>query len=473
MFARLARNPLVAGMAMIVAIIALPLALHDDPPGSQPPVPGPAEAVGGSSGEVVPGIDPEVLLSCAEVQPASGSRTPPVVSVAPASVGDRGELRRLTRRVATRVQRLRGLSFERPIEVAFLGEEALTSRVESLTRTETKPRQLAATEGALVALGAIPADADLERLLGETLSGQIAGLYVPETGELLVRAGGGPPGPVEELTVAHELEHALADQALGLPVPERLVPSRSDAIGAALALVEGDATLTMQLYAERHLSIGDQLGLLFDDGLADAERDFDEIPDFLQRQLLFPYTEGLAYTCARAAGRDIAAIDRAYREPPRSTWEILFPERDPGRLPLDPPELGEPGSDWSLAERTQLGAAELSWLFAAPGGDPSRGLDAPDELVSGWRGSTLEIWTEGSEVALGASFASRGRKLCGAVVAWYRERDPDAAVSAGERNGPLFRGADQVAAVRCGSSSVRIGIAPDARAARALAAATR
>ena len=409
-------------------------------------------------------IDLDQLATCSSVQAApaggSGGGSGPQVSVAPESVGDTAELRRLTSRVAARIERLRGLSFERPIEAAFLGDEALKARVSELGGEQYGPRQADLDGRILAALGAIPPDADLLDLSAATLEGQIAGLYVPASGELLVRSSEGEPGAVEELTLAHELEHALADQALGLPVPDEPQPGRSDQLAAALALVEGDASLSMQLYSTEYLSFADQLSLLGEEGVADAEEQLAAVPDFLQRQLLFPYTDGLSYACERAAAGGLRAVDDAYGRRPGSTWEILFPERSAAGRPVDPADPGRLADPWRRVERTEVGAADLSWLFAAPGGDRAAGLEDPEGAVLGWEGGELELWTDGADSAIGISLAARGEGLCLAVDEWYRATFPEAEPSEPEPGVVVSDGPDQDAVISCGSGTVRVGIAP-------------
>ena len=199
----------------------------------------------------------------------------------------------------------------------------------------------------------------------------MVGLYLPGPGELLV-ARSGEAGALEAITLAHELEHALADDALGLPIPRGGKPSDSDADLAAQALVEGDATLTMELYALRYVDLGEQLSL---SGVAGAGDDLEELPDFFQRQLLYPYAAGFAYVCGLYAEGGWEAVDDAYRNPPASTAELLDPGLRPREL-TEPPPGGRLAKPWRSTLRSDVGAAELSWLFAAPGrgrdGGPAR-----------------------------------------------------------------------------------------------------
>lgn len=467
-----------AGALAVLALVLAGESPSDRPAGSliaEAPSPsadgGPPDAGGSAALDV----DYAALASCATVQPASASgsdqagATPPEVVVDPASSGDRRALSRLTRRGAARVERLRGLSFDDPLDVAFLDDRTLGRRIGKLASTETRPRLAELEERLLIELGAIPAGTDLEKVQKQALESQVAGLYVPRTKELLVRSGDRKPGTVEELTVAHELEHALADQALGLPLPERGKPSKSDSIAARQALIEGDATLSMQLYATEEVSLGDQLGLSGDEGLADADADFAELPDFLQRQLVFPYTGGLAYVCELAARDGVGAIDEAYVEPPQSTWEIMFPGADPGARPERPGGSASPGEEWRREVTGQIGAAELSWLFAAPGGETDRALVGAGAAVREWTGGEATLWTKGEQTAVGVSLTAAGPRLCGAVRDWYAAANPGAEIEDPGPNALLARTDDRTGVVFCLPGTVRVGIAPRLDQASALA----
>lgn len=363
--------------------------------------------------------------------------------------------------ISKRVERLRGLRFSAPVDATFLDDTALDRRLDELAGG-TRARELLAQQGeALILLGAIPPGADLHELTTEALTSQVVGLYVPETKELLV-AQSGTPGAVEEITLAHELEHALADDDLGLPLPTGTTAGSSDRVLAAQSLVEGDATLTMELYALRYVSLQDQLDIADDPELAAGEGDLSGLPDFLRRQLLFPYEAGLQYVCDRYSEGGWDAVDEAYSDPPASTAQLLgLREADP----VDPPPPGTPPSPWREVLRDQLGAASLAWLFAAPGGDPDRALPDPRGPISGWAGDRIVLWQRGegqsTESALSASIVDEGGTLCGALIAWYGAAFPESELG---RDGDTttFAGDDRYAAIRCDGEAIGMGIAPSA-----------
>jgi hypothetical protein len=450
------------------AVVVIP-AEKDEPTG----VPrGTAESAdeGGDLGglyETLLGGQPSGLVECSSAL-AQEAETPSAgaPSANPAST------EQLVRVTARQVERLRELDFREPVDARFLDGAALGARVRALLRDELSPRAAALEGRVLAMLGAIPAESDLYGLRREALQGQVAGLYVPRTGDLLVLSGE-EVGALEKIALAHELEHALADQALGIPLPDEYDPAHADSLIAGTALVEGDATLSMQIWALRHLTLADQLSTLGQlDTLLEQQASFERLPHYLQQELTFPYFTGLGFVCALYEDGGWTAVDRAYRRPPRASVEVIHPERYRAQPADDPSDPGSLPARWQRALRGELGAAQLLWLFEAPGGETARALVDPQGAVAAWGGGELELWTRGDSSALGVSLAEAetGAQLCGAIVAWYTAAFPEVRLRAPAAGEALVADGDrQDAVVGCGDDEVHLGIAPALALARRLA----
>jgi hypothetical protein len=349
--------------------------------------------------------------------------------------------------VARDVERLRGLRLKKLPRPRYLTGRALDRRLARWVE-EYPEAEAAADSRILVALGALPPGSDLKELVGRALAGQVAGFYDPRTGELVVDAGDDRTlGGFDRVVLAHELEHALADQALGLPDAVRgddQPAGREDAALAATAVVEGDATLLMEVYALDHLSFADALRSIAP-ALA-SMRDLDALPHVVRSSMLFPYEEGLRFVCALYERGGWRAVDRAYRRLPASSAEIMFPERyGSGERPVDPPDPPRPGGGWRRLDVQALGAADLLTLFEAPGGDEKRALDDARARAGAWAGGEVHAWARGAETAIALGLVDRrpGGRLCDSIKEW--------------------RAAARIeAAVRCVGRDVRVGIAPDA-----------
>jgi hypothetical protein len=365
--------------------------------------------------------------------------------------------------IAETVERLRGLEFSEPVEPTFLSPEEITARVRELFLEEYTPALGDQEQRILTAVGAIPPGTDLRALRADLLGSQVAGFYDPQTGELVVRRSGDELTVNDRVVLAHELDHALTDQALGLPVPDDLRAGSEDRDLAATALVEGDATLLMQQYSAS-LSFEDQLGALDPTALVDAlqaQTDLAELPHYLQAELRFPYESGLTYVCDRFERGGWAEVDAAYASPPGSTLEVLAPGREPG-APVDLDLSGRLRRPWQRAPERELGAAPLLWLFEAPGGDPEGGLEDAATAIEEWMGGIVELWRRGPETAVAMVIADRpgGAPLCEAVAEWYRRSFDDDTHPHARGYELVADGPTQDALVACADDEVRVGIAP-------------
>jgi hypothetical protein len=383
------------------------------------------------------------------------------------------------RAIARTVERLRGLRFRRLPRPTFVSQGELGRR--AAASVEEYPAAQANADGrALAALGALPPGSDLKALLRKALGSSVAGFYDPESGELVVgspgagAAGAGRGlGPAERVTLAHELEHALADQRLGLPAAvERPPAGQADAALGALAVVEGDATLTMQRYSLASLGLADQLSMLAQ--ALPAQGQLDRLPAYLGQRLTFPYLQGMAFVCGLHADGGWAAVDRAYDQPPATSAQVLFPERyAAGERAVDPRDPPAPPAPWRQAGRETFGAADLLWLFQAPGGDKGRALEGAMGRVAAWAGGELVTFADGDRTAVGLALAEHAGTggLCGSMQAWYQAAFPEGrAVAAAAGEALARQGRTGHAVLRCQGGEVRLGVAPDLATARALAA---
>jgi hypothetical protein len=307
------------------------------------------------------------------------------------------------RAVAREVERIRRLRFRAVPRPRYLSRAQMVRRIRR-ELDKFPGAELAAEGRALVALGAVPRGTNLKALLKRTLPGQIAGFYDPAAGELVVGSAAEKKlDAIERLTLAHELEHALADQVLSVPafLADNETPDgREDVELAGLSLIEGDATLLTDVFASRHLSLADAFRSI--GPAVAAQRDFEELPHYVQASTVFPYQEGLTFVCTVFNRGGWKAVDRVYRRPPATSAQILFPDRYFRREQArDAPDPRPPGRGWKLIDVQAFGAANLLWLLQAPGGDRGRALSEPRERAAAWAGGELRVFGRGGRTAVG------------------------------------------------------------------------
>ncbi|MEO8690759.1 MAG: hypothetical protein ABI611_21410 [Solirubrobacteraceae bacterium] len=355
--------------------------------------------------------------------------------------------------IAARVERIRGLRFEtppRPVEVT--PAQAQRDGLEDLDRSYPAPERHA-DEEVLKLLGLLQPSVDLRKVSATVFGQGVAGYYDPRTKRLRIVKGAQTTNRfLEEITLAHELTHALEDQRFGLHLDD--TSGSDDAALARLALVEGSATAVMLTYGERHFSADQSLGGLF----AGLGQDTGDLPPFVEAQLLFPYLAGQAFVQRLyAAGADswkvLNAADRF--RPPASTEQILHPDsylavEQPLRVRLDVRGvLGQGG--WRRARAGTWG----EWATGRLLGNP-----APAE---GWGGDRYELWQQGA-----GTCQAPCRQRDALVMRWRWDTSGDARdfVTALREWLPREPGPSAVAT---SGRDVTLALAPDAGLARRLA----
>ena len=315
----------------------------------------------------------------------------PAAEPAAAEAGDRLDPEQLTRisiaatpRVAREVERVRGLRFDelpKPevVTSAFLNRLGL--------------RELADQPGGL-GLGADDATGAIIGLLepGEQLesayesTGDLAAAaYDPKTKRLYIVSDAVVANrALVEFVLAHELDHALEDQAFGIGGGSRL---NDDEALARQALTEGSATELMTEFGQRYLDPFELLAAsqTIDEGTGD-------VPQAYVDQLTWSYLGGMRFVAdLRALGGGWKLVDYALgSRPPASTEQVLHPRkyvRDerPGPLRIDGAPLRERG--WRLADANVFGELATSYLLRV-GAEPALAAGA----AAGWDGDRYELW---------------------------------------------------------------------------------
>jgi hypothetical protein len=208
-------------------------------------------------------------------------------------------------------------------------------------------KRLQRSELVLKKFGLLPRDFDLEKLLVSLLREQVAGYYDPKT--KTVNLLDWVPMEEQEPVMAHELTHALQDQAVGLdkwmkrgekdlgeirrdPTPADIENDEMD--DTREAVVEGQAETVMLQYELTPVgrSILDSPDLVdtMESQMANGTDDskvFKDAPIFLRESLTFPYSYGLKFEVKllEKGGKE-KAFAGVLANPPHTTRQIMQPE---------------------------------------------------------------------------------------------------------------------------------------------------
>jgi hypothetical protein len=294
----------------------------------------------------------------------------------------------------------RGLPFLAVPTITILDQPAFTERVNTDLRVNLAEEDLTTDEALLKLLGMLGPDDDLESMIIELYTEQIAGFYDTETKELVVPVAADGITPLQSITIVHELVHALTDQHFDFndELERRIDEGNGDEASAALAVVEGDATYQQFLFLES-MSPEDAadaaLEVLSFDSVV-----FDAMPQWMQRDLGFPYEKGLTFIGQIMATAGLKGVDDAYKAIPISTEQILDPNK---YLRGEPPETVTPLTvdlpGWEMAEEATFGewGIQLILTEAVPPG-------AVTQAAAGWGNDTYRFFTRGSDSAIAWSY---------------------------------------------------------------------
>jgi hypothetical protein len=307
-----------------------------------------------------------------------------------------GELPASIAAVAEQVERVRGLDFKRPVSPERVTPRRMARLVSRSLSGQFPSDMQDRRERAWAAIGAIPAGTDLRESILDFGTSQIIGFYDTVTGRL-VYVSDESPSPLELLTLAHELTHALDDQHFDLGLVDELVRTCQDErFEALVSLAEGSAVEMSLRWAQANLSAGELVQLALEAG--GAAQPPASTPAFVRDMFLFPYLNGQAFVRSLLTEEGLSALDAAFANPPRSTEQILHPERYPTDEPqvVEVPDLREElGSGWQDLDAQDVGEGWLVRLLRLE-------LPASDagDAAAGWDGGQYRAWSNGAATAV-------------------------------------------------------------------------
>lgn len=289
-------------------------------------------------------------------------------------------------RVAAAVAKIRELAFKREVDPEVLTDAQLATRVSEQFQKDNPRTDIEASDKVLTALGLLGGDDDLFDIILGVQTEQVGGFYDTKTRRLVVGGDAKDPKPLDRVLLAHEFTHALTDQYYDLSRLDRLQDERKDdEVLAYLSLVEGDATVIMFEYAEKFLTLQERASVA-SEGAAVATERLDAAPKVVRRSLLFPYEQGVRFVQDLLQSGGLAAVNRAYQDPPTSTEQILHPSKYLGRrddpTPVTMPDLARTlGRGWSALPGGGVGELDVRLIV-----DEFLPRKVAEEAGAGWDG---------------------------------------------------------------------------------------
>ncbi len=317
------------------------------------------------------------------------------------------------------VPMLRGLPFRAPVEPKLMSRTELQQYMQLELEKEFDPDQRKLLAATLSAFGFASKAIDVEKLLLNLYTEEVAGFYDPSNKKMFLiqeqPAAAKSKGLFEALfgskpafdtgqqksTLAHEMTHALADQHFGLEALHKAAKHDDDMAMALSALIEGEAMVVMfsEMYRESG-SAGQvlrmapaRMDLLF--GVMkmvmpfSSGQTFRTSPRIFQESLIFPYHKGTVFLLHLTNRSGWKQVNRAFKNPPVSTEQILHPEKYFGKERDEPvvvelPELTASIPAWKSVGKNVLGEFQMSVLLERTAGGK--------RAAAGWDGDTYEIF---------------------------------------------------------------------------------
>jgi hypothetical protein len=297
-----------------------------------------------------------------------------------------------------------GLPIRKPVKRRLTSRDEVEAYLTKHMKDEDVKR-LQRSELVLKKFGLLPRDFDLEKLLVALLREQVAGYYDPKT--KTVNLLDWVPMEEQEPVMAHELTHALQDQAVGLnkwmkhgekdlgetkkdPTPADIENDEMD--DAREAVVEGQAELVMLQYelAPVGRSVLDSPDLVdsMESQMANGTDDskvFKDAPIFLRESLTFPYNYGMKFEIAllEKGGKE-KAFAAALANPPYSTRQIMQPETylsGEQIAPMSTLEFRHDFKDYVKFDFGEMGEFDAAVLI-----EQYAGKKLSEQLYPEWRG---------------------------------------------------------------------------------------
>ncbi len=263
--------------------------------------------------------------------------------------------------IAEQVAEIRGLPLKKSIPKGVQDRDELRDMLVHHFEEEISAEEFEAEARVFRLMGLFDEDFDYRELMLDLYTEQIAGFYDQSQGELYIMRG--LPEPLQKLTMAHEIFHAIQDQHfdIGAMLAPFESQENSDFFLARMALIEGDATVLMfdyELYergdlpqnrARSFIDVPMMAAILLEldatdfsaveqmrtpdavdigaDGVPSlTDSVLGQAPPIVRDTMLFPYVDGMKFVIRARAGRTWSEFDRIYYEPPVSTSQILHPE---------------------------------------------------------------------------------------------------------------------------------------------------
>ena len=321
-----------------------------------------------------------------------------------------------------------GLAIHNEVKRRLVDRDEVVAFVQKHMAEDEDAQRLRRSELVLKKFGLLPRDFDLGRFLVALLREQVAGYYDPKTKTVNLLDWIDPEQ--QRPVLAHELTHALQDQSFDLekymkagdkdlatqtkdPTPAEIADD--EAAAARQSVVEGQAMVVLLDYelspTGQTVQDSPQIVAALKEGMLVGTADsvqFRTAPLYIKEVLTFPYRYGTEFEAALLTkGSKDKAYAGVFRDPPRTTRQIMQPDTYLAGEKIEPMPLPDFKNDFKNYQRFDVGAVgefDVAILI-----DQYQGTEVAKRLYPEWRGGYYyAVHPKGDPAApLGLLYVSR------------------------------------------------------------------
>ncbi|HEV8247796.1 MAG TPA: hypothetical protein VGP93_18610, partial [Polyangiaceae bacterium] len=302
------------------------------------------------------------------------------------------------------IERIRGMSDQRPTRIVFDDETAFASALAGKVKGDAIGPSDADSPAFSLAFEFPGPNAQKGSSWAEVYDEQLLGFFDEHTHAVHVRKA--LIDQKSELEVAavlaHELTHSL--QIQHFTVPDLAALTDEDSRLAQNAVLEGDAMLVMVSYLAYRNRIPLNRALVRAASAA-SDREFDRYnrarggqralqnaPPLLRERMSFPYLQGMTFVSAlfRAGGFEL--VNKIYSKPPVTSEQVLHPQKYlSGELAV-PVRAPEPPRGYKVVASGRVGELQISAILSyciAP--------ERAAEAAAGWGGDAYAVAVDSAQ----------------------------------------------------------------------------
>lgn len=240
------------------------------------------------------------------------------INVTPEDGLNETELEKVVSRAMARVEQIRGLEFEKRVPVEIQTREEFSA--DQANQSLPPDRQLF-DNVKFESLFMINESTDSIAVQNHNSGSAIGGFYSPSEERIVVISENAETPQLDEITLSQELFHALQDQKFDLSSFNQSTREQHNAVNG---IVEGDGNYVDYLY-ERHCRDEWNGDCLMPDGQAGGGQQLANIGPYLLK--FQPYSDGPPFVRAIHEEDGWEAVNDIYDNPPRSTEQVIHPEK--------------------------------------------------------------------------------------------------------------------------------------------------